>query len=269
MDAASREALAAVREHLDTDGQPDAAVTTGTELFAVVGLLARERQLRRTLADPATDPDSRSGLVERLLGGKVSQPTAAVLTGAVRQRWSSARDLVDSLELLGQESLLRAAESRGELDSVEDELFRLGRIVASTTALERALSDRTATTEGKLSLVDGLIDGKVTEVTKLLVDQAVTRLVGEPADELDRLSRLAARQREQSVARVRTAVALSEQQTERLSTSLSRIYGRQVTVHVEVDPAITGGLVVQVGDEVIDGSTAGRISALRTKLAGR
>ena len=81
-----------------------------------------------------------------------------------------------------------------------------------------------------------------------------------------RVARLAARQREQSVARVRTAVALTEQQTQRLTASLSRIYGRDVTVHVELDEAVTGGLVVQVGDEVIDGSTAGRIAELRTRL---
>lgn len=269
MDAASREALASVRERVGAGDEPDAATRTGSDLFAVVGVLDRERMLRRTLADPATDPASRTGLAERLLEGKVSDEALAVVREAAAQRWSGARDLVDSLELLGQESVLRAAEQQGELDAVEDELFRLGRIVASSPALERALADRTASTEGKLSLVAGLVDGKVADATRLLVDQAVTRLSGEPADALDRLSRLAARQREQSVARVRTAVPLSEQQSDRLTTSLSRIYGRDVTVHVEVDPAVTGGLVVQVGDEVIDGSTAGRLAALRTRLGGR
>lgn len=269
MDAASREAIAVVRDRLDTTADADSAVDTGSQLFSVVTLLDRERTLRRTLANSASDPESRTGLVDRLLGDKVSDATIAVLTEAVKHRWSTARDLVDSLELLGQESLLRAAESRDELDSVEDELFRLGRIIAASPGLTRALGDRTASTEGKLSLVDGLVDGKVTEVTQLLVDQAIARLVGEPADELDRLSRLAAAQRERSVARVRTAVSLSEEQTDRLAAGLSRVYGREVTVHVEVDEAVGGGLVVQVGDEVIDGSIAGRLSALRTKLSGR
>ena len=266
MDAASREALALVRERAGTPTDQDGLSTTGRDLFAVVGVLDRERTLRRTLADPATDPASRTGLAEQLLSGKISDAALDVVREAVRQRWSAARDLVDSLELLGQESLLAAAEQAGELDTVEDELFRLGRIVAGSTGLGRALGDRSAATEAKLSLVASLVDGKVTGTTRALVDQAVTRLTGEPAEELDRLSRLAARQREQSVARVRTAVALTEQQTQRLTASLSRIYGRDVTVHVELDEAVTGGLVVQVGDEVIDGSTAGRIAELRTRL---
>ena len=176
---------------------------------------------------------------------------------------------MDSLELLGQESLLAAAERGGELDTVEDELFRLGRIVAGSAGLGRALGDRSASAEGKLSLVERLLEGKVTTTTRRLVDQAVARLSGEPADELDRLSRLAARQRLQSVARVRTAVELTEAQTQRLTTDLSRIYGREVTVHAEIDESVTGGLVVQVGDEVIDGSIAGRIASLRTRLGSR
>jgi F-type H+-transporting ATPase subunit delta len=39
-----------------------------------------------------------------------------------------------------------------------------------------------------------------------------------------------------------------------------------VTVHVEVDPELLSGLVVRVGDEVIDGSAAGRLAALRKSL---
>jgi len=50
--------------------------------------------------------------------------------------------------------------------------------------------------------------------------------------------------------------------------SLGRIYGRQVSVHVEVEPAVMGGIRVQVGDEVIDGSVAARLEVLRRRMAG-
>jgi F-type H+-transporting ATPase subunit delta len=264
MHATSRDALAAVREQL----APESAAEVGTELFSVVTLLDSERGLRRTLADGSTDPDARSGLVGRLLQGKISDAALAVLTTVVRQQWSSPRDLVDSLELLGREVLLRSAERDGQLDTVEDELFRLGRIVAASPSLERVLADRSAVAGQRTSLVHPLLDGKVAAVTSALVTQVVERLREEPADAFDTLSTLAARQREQSVAHVRSAVALSDAQLARLTRTLTTTYGRTVTVHVEVDPALTGGLVVQVGDEVIDGSVAGRLDALRRRLAG-
>ena len=47
-----------------------------------------------------------------------------------------------------------------------------------------------------------------------------------------------------------------------------RIYNRDVSVHVEVDPSVLGGMRVQVGDEVIDGSVAAKLEALRAP-AGR
>jgi F-type H+-transporting ATPase subunit delta len=61
---------------------------------------------------------------------------------------------------------------------------------------------------------------------------------------------------------------LSEQQEARLAATLQRIYERPIALHVEVDPEIQGGLVIKVGDEVIDGSATGRIDELRRRLAG-
>jgi F-type H+-transporting ATPase subunit delta len=78
----------------------------------------------------------------------------------------------------------------------------------------------------------------------------------------------AAKRRERSVATVVAPVPLTEQQEERLAATLARIYSRPIALHVEVDPEIQGGLVIKVGDEVIDGSATGRIDELRRRLAG-
>ncbi len=263
MSSTSRDAVAAVRAEVGTL----ASAEVGTELFSVVTLLDGERALRRTLSDASTQPGSRTALVRGLLGGKVSDPTLDVLSSAVTQAWSRSGDLLDSLELLGRESLLASAQTAGELDTVEDELFRLGRIIAASPSLERTLADRTAEPGARSTLVERLLEGRATSVTRALATQVVERLRTEPADAIDELSSLAARQREQSVAHVRSAIDLSQAQLERLSAVLSRTYGREVTVHVEVDPELLGGLVVQVGDEVIDGSTAGRLDDLRRRLS--
>jgi F-type H+-transporting ATPase subunit delta len=65
---------------------------------------------------------------------------------------------------------------------------------------------------------------------------------------------------------VRSPIALSSQQQERLAGALGRIYRRDITLHLEVDPQLVGGLVIQVGDEVIDGSVAGRLDELGRRL---
>jgi F-type H+-transporting ATPase subunit delta len=134
---------------------------------------------------------------------------------------------------------------------------------------KRALSDRTAPPASKVSLVEELLGGKAEAVTVRLVEALVTVPRGRTVvDGLGELAAEAAKRRERSVAYVVAPVPLTDQQEERLAATLQRIYSRPIALHVEVDPDIKGGLVIKVGDEVIDGSATGRIDELRRRLAG-
>jgi F-type H+-transporting ATPase subunit delta len=264
--AASREALASAELKL-LDASDFGAV--GDELFAVVGLFTREAGLRRALADASADQARRTDLVHRLFDGKLSDESVELLVAVVSSRWSNPRELVDGIESLARTALLVDAERAGKLDTVEDELFRLGRIVAANGELERLLSDSTAPVEQRLTLLRSLIDSKVDPLTAKLTEALVAYPRGRRAVEgLEELADLAAKRRERSVAHVTSVVPLTEQQQERLAATLQRIYSRPIALHVEVDPDLLGGLVVKVGDEIIDGSAAGRIDALRRRLAG-
>ena len=99
-----------------------------------------------------------------------------------------------------------------------------------------------------------------------LASQAIARPTGMPADNLMEISGQAAELRGRTVAVVTSAEALSEQQTTDLGGRLRSIYGREIAVHNEIDPTLMGGVVVRVGDEIIDGSVAGRLDALRRSL---
>ncbi|WP_027507218.1 F0F1 ATP synthase subunit delta [Rhodococcus sp. UNC23MFCrub1.1] len=272
MYAASREALAEARTVLtaELDAASDAtsaAAGAGSDLFGVVSVLDGQRPLRAALADASAAPDARRALAGRLFDGKIGAAATAALQAAVAQNWSSARDLTDSLVLLGREALLRAAQDQDQLGTVEDELFRLGRIIAGDPALEQALSDRSKPAEASGSLLSTLLYGKVTAITEALAIQAVGRLKGAaPASVFGELSALAATRRDKEVAHVRSSTELSEDQISRLTSRLEGIYGKSVTVHVEVDRELLSGLVVRVGDEVIDGSGAGRLASLRKSL---
>ena len=72
-------------------------------------------------------------------------------------------------------------------------------------------------------------------------------------------------------ARVRTAVALDDAQREAIRGRLAGQTGRTVELEAEVDPSIIGGAILQVGDQLIDGSTRRRLQRLRQELvtAGR
>ena len=241
----------------------------GDELFAVVRLLDGEVGLRRALGDSSAEPERREQLLSGLLSGKVGAETLEVLVVAVRERWSTPRELVDGIDQLGRTALLVRAERDGRLDSVEDELFRFGRIVAADTTLEQALTDRSAPAEAKAELIRTLVSGKAEPVTVALIEQLVVAPQGRSlVAGLGELADEAAKRRERSVAYVVSAGPLSATQQERLSAALDRIYARPIALHVEVDPDVLGGLVIRVGDEVIDGSATGRIDQLRRRLAG-
>ena len=62
-------------------------------------------------------------------------------------------------------------------------------------------------------------------------------------------------------------MALSDAQRDRLAQALSQATGRTVDVKVVVDPAVVGGVVARVGDEVFDGSVATRLDRAKQQLA--
>ncbi|MEU6364207.1 F0F1 ATP synthase subunit delta [Streptomyces sp. NPDC046931] len=270
MNGASREALAAARERLDalTDATSVDAAQLADELAAVTALLDREAGLRRVLTDPAQPAEAKAGLVQRLLGGQVSGPAVDLVAGMTRMRWSQPRDLVDALEELANLADLTAAEKAGALDDVEDELFRFGRIVSSNTELRAALTDRAASATAKTELLHRLLGGRANVTTERLVQRLVTAPRGRSLEAgIESLSKLAADRRNRMVAVVTSAVPLSDTQKQRLGAALAKLYGRQMHLNLDVDPEILGGIRVQVGDEVINGSLADRLEDAGRRLA--
>ncbi|MFC3575568.1 F0F1 ATP synthase subunit delta [Streptomyces yaanensis] len=270
MNGASREALAAARERLDalTDSTSVDAAQLADELAAVTALLDREASLRRVLTDPAQPGEAKAALVQRLLGDQVSGSVVDLMAGMARSRWSQPRDLVDALEELADVADLTAAEKAGALDDVEDELFRFGRIVSSNTELRAALTDRAASTSAKIELLHRLLGGRANVTTERLVTRLVTAPRGRSLESgIESLSKLAAARRERLVAVVTSAVPLSDVQKRRLGAALAKLYGRQMHLNLDVDPDVVGGMRVQVGDEVINGSIADRLDDAGRRMA--
>lgn len=272
MRATSRESLARLREALEqaARGQDAATVATeGDELGEVARVLSGEPGVRRALADPSASEDNRAALVRTLFGSRVSPGTLELLTTAVQSHWSSAGDLVDALTDAGHQAAFISAEKDGSFDTVEEEIFRFSRILDANGELEQRLSDQTAPLQSRRQLLDRLIGGKLSPIsTRLLESVLANPRVRSMANSVEGLVDDAAARRRRAVAIVKAPMALSAAQEQRLTTALSRIYGREMSVSVDVDPAVMGGLRVQVGEDVIDGSVAGQLDAIQRRFAG-
>lgn len=271
--SATRQAIATLEQRRQSLVGPGASgdqlASLAEELYSVAGLLTSQSRLRRTLADPATSATSRAQLASNLLTGKVGANTVEIVKAAAEQRWSSPWDLTDALEASADDALFAAADAQGVLGTVEDELFRFERILDDAGDLAPLLDDRSVDPQRRIGLLDNLLAGKVNPITAALLRQTVRSDRKRSLSlAIDDLLEAAAGRQSQSLARVTAAVELTEEQQRRLGTALSNLYGRRISVRTAVDPKVKGGLVVRVGDEVIDGSIASRLIQARIALAG-
>lgn len=269
---AGRESYAATVAELGTyaaTAEPEQIAVTADEVLAVADLLRREPRLRRALVDGTREAADRTGLLDSVLAGKIGEAARKLLTVAVQGRWSTPGELLDAVERLGAEAVLAAADRAGELGEVEDELFRFGQVASGDLALASALSDSTADVARRVALTRSLLDGKARPATVRLVELALHGFGGRGFDaSLTRLVELAAAHRDRQVAYVTTAVPLTDAEEQQLVDRLSSRYGRQISLKVEVDPSVLGGVRVRVGADLYDGTVARRLAQSRKALAG-
>ena len=266
--AAAQERFEPVLRSAGADAQ-----ALGEQLFAVVSALDESGPLRRSLADPSRTGDDKAALVARVLSGGTAggfdERVVDLVTGLARSRWSSDADLVDSLERLGLDAVLASAESRGVLETVEDELFRLTRALVGQREARQVLSDPSTSPERRAALVDALLAGKVDGVTQALARRATTTLRGRRfVATLLWFGEVAAERRKRLVASVVSGTVLTQAQQSRLGALLESAYGRAVQLNVTVDPTVIGGLRIQVGADVVDSTVLSRLADARRRLAG-
>ncbi|MCQ4618241.1 F0F1 ATP synthase subunit delta [Corynebacterium sp. CCUG 71335] len=275
MRAASREAQSAVAEKLDAiiRDKADAgesvsvAAQVGTELFLVVDQLDKNRALRIAVADSSLAEEQRVGIMSDIFSGKVAEATLEVLRESSAREWSAPREFREGLVHLGRRALLRGAESENKLGEVESELFQLSRLFERESELTQLLSDRTATTDQKRQLLASVLYGKVSMYTEALALQVVGRPEDNPVDDIAGIARESAELTGREFAAVTAATELTDSQREALAEKLGQIYGREMAIHTEVDPSLLGGVTIRVGDELIDGSTRGKLERMRADMA--
>ena len=233
------------------------------DLFAVVDALASSAGLRRAVTDPGRPESERQRLVHGLLDGKVSTTAVDIVAEGAAMRWAGGQTFAAALDRQAVRAQLMVAERDGTLEEAEDELFRFARLVESTPELRNALGDRSVGLAQRQELVGELLDGRATETTVVLAKRAVAARERTFAHTIEGFVTLAAAQKHRVVATVRVARPLTSEHRARLQTSLSQQVGREVAIQEIIDPDVLGGVQVELGDELIEGTVKARLDEAR------
>jgi F-type H+-transporting ATPase subunit delta len=267
MSSSTRQALAAAKE-LITPLLADAELKFAEEIFAIGSAVSDSKQLRNILSDPSAEIAKKKAALAAVFSKSVSTKSVDFVAKLVDLRWSSGQDLVRALEQLAVHSVAAIAAKSNKLETLEVELFSFRQVVDSDQELQIALASRQASSDQKIALVNDLLAGKFGPEAGLLIRFAVVGSTKRRlAVVLEQFGKLLAGYAERLVANVTVAAALSDEQRAALESVLSKTHGQALRMNIEVDPAILGGVKIQIAGEIIDGSVANRLKQARMMLA--
>ncbi|HUO47346.1 MAG TPA: ATP synthase F1 subunit delta [Acidimicrobiales bacterium] len=277
--------------------EADAGQLVLDELGAFEDLLAREGRLTAVLTDTAVPVAARRAVIEDLMAQRLDPATLRlVLRALVEERGDQfANGVHDVRELArlmvelpledGEDQVRGRSAVRsliggyaaavfetlptvGDLEEVEDELFRFARIVESSPELRSALSDPGRPAESRKDMVKGLLEGRARDATIRLACAALGTKIRDLVQVLDWLVERAAEARGWRVARVHAARDIDGTERQGLDEALRRLTGLPVELQVTVEPELLGGVVVEVGDLLVDASARHRLEQIEEHLLG-
>ena len=264
----SAEALQVLGDRVDNNRDTlEQFADLGRDLFSVADLLRAQPALRRAVTDVSSPAEAKASLVRGLFDGKVGGEALDVFAEGVGLRWVATRDLADALEHLGVVATVRSA-GRAASGRLSDELFVVAQVVEANPDLRIALSDPARSREDKQQLLHGVLDGRALPASIALVDQALSGSFRSFHAAITSYQKVAAATQGEGVAHVHVARELTESEHSRLEAALSAQYDRPVHLNVEVEPELLGGMRVEIGDDVIDGTVSSRLDDARRRLVG-
>ena len=162
------------------------------------------------------------------------------------------------------QAILAVASAESNAAQIEDEIYRFSQVLQSSEELKSTLSDASIPSTRRQQIVEDLLDGQVTQTTVALVSMIVAAGMGGDIKAIaDKVVGLGAETRDKAVAEVYSVVDLSSDQQQRLAAALKSATGKDVEMKVIIDESVMGGLLVQIEDEVIDGTVRTRLKQLR------
>lgn len=158
----------------------------------------------------------------------------------------------------------------GAVDAVETGLTDLARVIAGNVELSAVLRSPLHKSEEKAAVLAAIGDKlKMHDLARRFVGvAALNRRAGDIPGMAKAFAERAARHRGATRVTARVARPITKDQTLELESTVSKSLGRTVTVDVEVDPALIGGLQIKMGSRLVDASIRTKLNALTTLMKG-
>jgi F-type H+-transporting ATPase subunit delta len=168
-------------------------------------------------------------------------------------------------------ALFGTAQRKDAVDQVEEDLKSVDQVLRQVPLLSRALRAPTIGTARKQELVRRAFATRVGDLSlrflALVVDRGREDIL---SDIYAEFQRLANEQRNLLPVQVTSATELSDAERASLAQAVARRTGKQAVLEVHVDPRLLGGVILRMGDTIIDGSVRTRLNQLKQRLlAGR
>ena len=166
-------------------------------------------------------------------------------------------------------ALFEVAKRDGILDAVTQDLALVERFIAEVPYLRAVIIQPLVSEERKIKVATDAFGDRTTQTTLNFIKLLIRKRREDLIDEILRQFRDLMLAEENVVdAEVTTAVALSPEQETRLVESLATLTGKTVRIHPLIDQTVVGGVVVRLGDTIIDGTVRGRLDRLKQQMLG-
>ena len=165
------------------------------------------------------------------------------------------------------EVIATLARAEGALDTVENELLTVSRVIDDNAELRDRLTDTSAPLGQRLSFVESDALTAAHPATRTALATVIA--AGKAADLraiATAVAERAAAERERELAEVYVAYELDDERRRELKQALEQATGKQLEMKVFVDEDVVGGVRAKIGDTVIDGSVARRLDELRSRF---
>ncbi len=165
-------------------------------------------------------------------------------------------------------ALFLIGEERGDVPVLLGELEQLTNLILDSEELRRVLFTPLHPRAERRGVIRELVQRlelskELDAFTNVLVDENRTAYLPEIRDALRELVEQA---EGRVVARLTSARPLSDEEVEQLREVLSRRVNAEVTLELEVDESLIGGVVARIGDLLLDGSVRTQLDSLATNL---
>jgi len=160
------------------------------------------------------------------------------------------------------------AQAEGVVGRVEEELFQLRGLLKGNPELLQFLKNMSVKREGRRQALSDLFQNRVNPlVLNILLTLSDQDRGGRVLAVIEEFESVAASARQKVSGEVITARPLDDATLARLVAELNRVTGKSVQLFQKVDPSILGGVVIKVGEQVIDGSLRRKLEQIKEQLA--